>query len=310
MHTPVLLKEVIDLLNIQDGFKMVDATAGGGGYIKEVINTNPSARILAIDLDQTTLDKLKTEFAKSGLDQKVKLVAGNFADLDQIVEENNFDNLDAVLLDLGFSSLQLDDPQRGLSFQAHGPLDMRFNQSQRLTASEVLNTYPETKLNKIFTEYGEETFSKKITFKIILQRQTSPFTSTDQVFDVIKNSLPKSVRHKAADSARRIFQAIRIEVNNELENLKKVLPKAVGALKVGGRLLVISFHSLEDRIVKQYFVEQSKGCVCPPEFPVCICTKASKLKVLTRKPIIAKDEEININPRSRPAKLRAAEKLH
>ncbi len=308
-HIPVLLKEVVQALNIKPNFKMIDCTAGSGGHIKEVLRINPNAKVLGIDWDQTSLAKLQQDISARGLAEQVTLVGSNYKEIKTIAAANNFLPVDAILIDLGFSSTQIDDPQRGFSFQSPGPLDMRYDQNQKISAEEVLNRFSETKLTQTFKQYGEETFSQQIARAIVRQRQVSPITSTDQVLVLIQNALPKPVRHKANDSARRIFQALRIEVNQELENLKQFLPDAVELLAPGGRLAVIAFHSLEDRIVKHFFQEQSKNCICPPEFPVCICDKVSNLRVLTRKPIIASPEEIEANPRSKPAKMRVVEKI-
>ncbi len=310
-HISVLPKEIIDLINpnSKPGFKFIDGTAGAGGHIKAVLAANPSAQILGIDWDQTALSKLKDEFGSSGLASQVRLAHGNYAEMKQIAEEFEFGKADAILVDLGFSSDQIDDPERGFSFQQDGPLDMRYNAENKLTAEKVLNEYPETKLKTVFKDYGEENFGNLVARLIVQRRQTVSIASTDQVLVLIEEALPKPVKHKAKDVARRIFQAIRIEVNHELDNLKKLLPDAMDLLNPGGKLAVISFHSLEDRIVKRFFVDKAKGCVCPPDFPTCVCNKASDLKILTRKPVEAGEDETKINPRSRPAKLRVAQKL-
>jgi 16S rRNA (cytosine1402-N4)-methyltransferase len=307
-HIPVLSKEIIGFFKPGPGFTMIDCTAGAGGHIQAVLAASPTARILGIDLDQTTAAELQRQFGGSGLDQNVTIIHGSYADLKQIASAQNFSKVDAILLDLGYSSMQIDSADRGFSFQSPGPLDMRFNTAQKLTAGEILNTYPETKQIQIFKTYGEEAFSHKIVRAICKQRQVSPFARTDQVLELIRDALPKPVKHKAEDVARRIFQALRIEVNGELENLKTVLPQALELLKPGGHLAVISFHSLEDRIVKQFMVKEAAGCVCPPEFPTCVCDKASNLRILTRKPVTASEQEAAANPRSKPAKLRVAQR--
>lgn len=268
----------------------------------------PKAKFLGIDWDQASLEKLKQKLVQDGLG-KIKLAAGNYSKLKPIAQDSGFDKADAILLDLGLSSIQLDDPSRGFSFQRKGPLDMRFDRSAGITAADILNTYPETKLTEIFYKYGEDSFSKKIAHNIVRERALSPITGTDQVFRLIEKALPKPVRHRANDSARRIFQALRIEVNHELDNLAEFLPQALEFLNPGGRLLIISFHSLEDRMVKRFFLEKSKGCVCPKEFPICVCGKTSEMRIITRKPVTAGESEQNINPRSKPAKLRVAEKV-
>jgi 16S rRNA (cytosine1402-N4)-methyltransferase len=235
-------------------------------------------------------------------------VQGNFALIDKIISNHKFPAPDGIVADLGLSSYELE--HRGISFQTDQPLDMRFDQSQSLDAKFILNNYDEKRLVKIFEDYGEEKFSRQIVKKVIgLRTKGVEIKHTNDLYKVIQEALPKPVKHKADDSARRIFQALRIEVNHELENLKEFLPKAFDLLAPGGRLIVVSFHSLEDRIVKQYFVGLTKGCVCPPDFPQCICGKNPQAKILTKKPVTAAARELNHNPRSNPAKLRAIIKL-
>jgi 16S rRNA (cytosine1402-N4)-methyltransferase len=309
MHVPVLLQPTLEFLNARSGRKFIDGTAGGGGHIQAVLELNPEATVLGIDWDQASLDKLRSKFAEAGLDRRCTLVAGNYRDLDRIAAQESFSPVDGILLDLGFSSLQLDDAARGLSFQADGPLDMRYSSANPLTAAKVINDYSPGDLARIFRTYGEEKFTQPIVKAIIRARGEMPISSTQALSQIISESLPKPVRHKANDSLRRVFQALRIEVNGELENLKAVLPKCLAILKPGGRLVIISFQSLEDRIVKKFFAEQAKDCICPPEFPTCICDKASTMRILTRKPVIADEAETAANPRSKPAKLRAIEKI-
>jgi 16S rRNA (cytosine1402-N4)-methyltransferase len=237
------------------------------------------------------------------------LAVGNYKDIDRLAQENGFGPVDGILLDLGFSSLQLDDPERGFSFQSHGPLDMRYSKANRLTARTVVNHYQQKDLERIIREFGEEHLAKAMSRAIVEARQVGELSTTDQLAVVITKVLPGKIRHKAQDSLRRVFQAIRIEVNSELSNIKTVLPKALDLLAPKGRLVVISFHSLEDRIVKEFFKDQAKDCVCPPEFPTCVCDKASRVRILTRKPVTASEEEGRENPRSKSAKLRAIEKI-
>lgn len=309
MHIPVLLEEVIEYLKPQTGEMFIDGTAGSGGYIHGILKANPKAKVLGMDLDQASLDKIKKDFAERGLGQNVILTHANYATVSEVARKNNFTSVSGFVLDLGFSSEQVDKPERGFSFRQKGPLDMRYDTAQKKTAADVINGYPEKNLTEIFREYGEENFSSRIARNLVKARSEHPFQDTVEVFHVIKESLPKPVRHRAEDSARRIFQALRIEVNGELENLRKVLPDALKLLRPGGRLVVVSFHSLEDRLVKNFFAQQAQDCVCPPEFPTCVCDKASTLRILTRKPIRASLRELEANPRSKPAKLRAAEKL-
>lgn len=299
-HIPVLLNETLEYLNAESGSNFVDATLGSGGHAKAILEANPKAEVLGIDLDKSQLAAIQFE--------RLEKVWGNYREIDKFLQERKI-TPDGILLDLGFSSSQLDDPSRGFSFQSDGPLDMRYDSASDITAEKVVNRYPEKKLERIFSDLGEEKFAKKIARSIVLERKGKDIVSTQQLAEAVKKGIPAPLRYKSADSIRRIFQAIRIEVNGELENLKIFLPKAVEALKPGGRLVVISFHSLEDRIVKEFFNREAKGCVCPPDFPTCVCGKASRLRVLTRKPIEATEEEVAANPRSKPAKLRAAEKI-
>lgn len=309
MHVPVLVSEVLDQLNVKKGKKFVDGTAGSGGHIFAVSLANPKAKILGIDLDQTSLANLQKEVDQKGLGQTIKLARGNYKDIDKILSAEKFGLVDGILLDLGFSSAQLDDPVGGFSFQHDSALDMRYDRSSKLLASEVVNRYHPKKLEQVIDEYGEERFYRKIVLGIIAARKIRPIETTFQLAQIVRKAVPAPVRFKGNDSVRRVFQAIRIEVNQELENLKGFLPKALGLLNPAGRLVIISFHSLEDRIVKEFFRDQAKDCVCPPEFPMCVCDKASKLRILTRKPLTAGETEIAGNPRSKPAKLRAAEKI-
>jgi 16S rRNA (cytosine1402-N4)-methyltransferase len=308
-HVSVLPNEVLEFINAKRGGRFVDATVGGGGHIRAILESNPQNSAVGIDLDQTSLDKLREEFIQKGLGQRVKLVAGNYKDIDRILESVNWSAVDGVLLDLGFSSVQLDDANRGFSFAKTGPLDMRYSSTNELTAEEVVMRYTQKDLERIISDYGEERLSRRISQKIVEARKNGPIKTTTELASIIKTAIPLPIRFKAPDHIRRVFQAIRIEVNSELENLKQVLPKILSALNPKGRLVVISFHSLEDRIVKEFFVSEAKDCVCPPEFPTCVCNKASSVRILTRKPVMATDEEINTNPRSKPAKLRAIEKI-
>lgn len=309
MHTPVLLNKVLEYLPLETGTHFIDGTAGDGGYILRILESNPQARVMGIDLDQANLEKLGKEFAQTGLSQRVTLVQGNFKNIKHFAGQHGFVPASAVILDLGFSSSQLDDPIRGLAFQVAGPLDMRFSQQSSLQAAEIVNTYSQAELVRVLAEYGEEKFAVKITKEIIRYREKSKITDTRQLFMIIQSALPKPLTHKAADHARRVFQALRIEVNDELNNLKFVLPEILNLLEPGGRILVISFHSLEDRIVKEFFVSKAHVCVCPPDFPYCVCGKNPELKILTKKPVMATLEEIKNNSRSKPAKLRVAQKI-
>jgi len=316
-HIPVLLKEVLEYLEPSPGQNFVDATLGGGGYTVAIANLiGPGGKTLSIDLDGDAIKNFQFLISNFQTNPKLKnhneknitLHQGNFRDLDKILKHHEFKAPDGIVADLGLSSYELE--HRGISFQTDQPLDMRFDQSQKLDAKFVLNNYDEQHLRKIFEDYGEEKFSRLIVRKILESRtKNHELRRTTDLYQIIKDALPKPVKHKADDSARRIFQALRIEVNHELSSLEEFLPKAFNLLKVSGRLAVVSFHSLEDRIVKQYFNKLSKGCVCPPEFPACICGQLPKGKILTKKPITATEIELGKNPRAKPAKLRVIEKL-
>lgn len=305
-HVPVLLKETLEFLNVKAGEVCIDATFGGGGHTKALAEkVGRDGKVLALDADAGAVGKFQISNFKF---QNVAIVHGNFRDLSTLAKGRGFEQIDAILFDLGLSSLELDDAGRGFSFQKDGPLDMRFDQTVGRTAGELLAESSERDLQKIFKEYGEERFAKKIARAVMATRAEQRLTSTSQLFEVIKRALPGALRYRAGDFARRIFQALRIAVNGETESLALALPQALALLKPGGRLAVISFHSLEDRIVKRFFVEKSRGCVCPPEFPECVCGKKPEVRVLTRKPVTPSPEEQLENTRSRSAKLRVAVK--
>jgi 16S rRNA (cytosine1402-N4)-methyltransferase len=265
--------------------------------------------VLGIDLDNKAIQaaKLKCQSSNVKTDRLIT-VEGNFRDLEKIVQQNNFKNISGILLDLGFSSMEIDDPQRGLSFKYDGPLDMRFGR-EGMTASEVVNNFKEKELENIFRTYGEERFSGRIARSICEIRKDRPIETTFELISVIKRVIPQKFQHGRIHFATKVFQALRIYVNEELDNLVKVLPQAIDLLPPGGRIAVISFHSLEDRIVKDFFRQESRNCVCPKEIPLCQCNHKAKLKILNKKPIIPKEGEAKTNPRSRSAKLRAAVKL-
>jgi 16S rRNA (cytosine1402-N4)-methyltransferase len=308
-HYPVLLQEVLQYANADVGTKYIDATVGGGGHTRAILKQNLKAKVLGLDWDSESLERLREQFKKEKLSDRAPLVHSNYIGIRKAAEENGITPADGIILDLGFSSLQLDDDQRGFSFQNSKVLDMRYDRGQKLDAITVLNQYPEKQLAEVFKKYGEDIHARKIAHAIVVQRENSNISSAEQILDLIRQALPAPVKHKAADSARRIFQAIRIEVNHELENLQKALPEMFNLLAPNGRLVVISFHSLEDRIVKNFFLELAKGCICPPDFPECICGNKPKVKILTKKPVTAGPEELAENARSKPAKLRAIEKI-
>jgi len=291
-------------LQPQPNQNFIDATLGGGGYTKALLEAiKPNGKVLAIDLDQDAI-------ANFGPHPNAIVVQGNFARLSSIVSNHRFENISGIVADIGLSSYQLDQAGRGLSFQKDEPLDMRFDSSSTgADARFLLNNSEEGALTDIFRNYGEEPFAGKIARTIVKQRQEQLFHKTSQLTAVIQTALPKPLQHRWADTARRVFQALRIAVNHELENLESFLPQALDLLNPGGRLVVVSFHSLEDRIIKQFFVNVSKGCVCPVDFPQCICGRNPQGKILTKKPVQASAEEQTANPRSKSAKLRALLKV-
>ncbi len=314
-HIPVLLKQAITLLNPQSGQRFVDGTLGGGGYTAELLKLvapqgqKSSGAVLSIDLDKAALDNAEKKFASEIESGNLVLAHGNFSQLDKILEHKDFYNIDGIVADIGLSSYQLDQSNRGITFQKKEPLDMRFDiSSSEPDARFMLNEYPEEKLAKLFWDYGEEKESKRIARAIIHERKVKPLHYTTDLVEIIKNALPKPIQHKWTDSARRIFQSLRIAVNHELENLEAFLPKALDLVNPGGIIVIVSFHSLEDRIVKQFFQEAAKGCICPKEFPICLCNQTPQVEILTRKLVSATEEELKENSRSGSAKLRAIRK--
>lgn len=318
-HTPALLKEVLDLLDPRPGQTAVDGTVGGAGHSVELARRISSGgTLIAIDIDPAAINEAQKKFSELTLGTKVILANRSYVELDRILAEQGIVEVNSIMLDLGVSSYDFDSSGRGFSFQKKDePLDMRFDVREKflnqrkepLTAAYIINNYSEKRLSEIFSNYGEEKFGKRIARAAVNVRRESALKTTSDLFNLIRKALPGEFRHKAADTARRIFQAIRIEVNSELENLREFLPKAFAALKPGGRLVVITFQSLEDRIVKNFFKQKSIGCVCPPEFPECGCGKTAEAEILTKKPVTPGIEEIKANPRSKPAKLRAIIKI-
>lgn len=309
-HVPVLLNEVLEILQPSSGQHFVDGTLGGGGYsIALLERVAPSGKVLSIDLDQVAIDNYRTNLSD---DQSARAIIhhGNFRDLDEIVEKHDFTDIAGIVADLGLSSYHIDASERGISFQKKEPLDMRFDVTKDTSdARFILNNHTEAELVKLFTDYGEEKFSRQIAHAIVKRRQETLLHYTTDLVEAIQEALPKPVKHLYQDSARRIFQALRIAVNHELESLEQFLPKALDLVAPGGKIAIISFHSLEDRIVKQFFVEAATGCICPPEFPICQCGRTPRAKILTKKPITATEQELSLNMRSKPAKLRAIQKL-
>lgn len=307
-HIPVLLSEVQEILQPKPGQNFVDATLGGGGYTEMLLKASgPKGKVLSIDLDEIALKNAKSKFGKTN---RLVLAHGNFAQIDRMVTSHQFENISGIVADIGLSSYQLDQSGRGISFQKRELLDMRFDQSSKEPdARFLLNHDDEGELLEVFREFGEEKYAGRIAKQIVKIRTEKAIKYTDELVEIIKQSLPKPHVHRYQDTARRIFQALRIKVNHELENLETFLPKAFDILAPGGKLAVVTFHSLEDRIVKQYFKALTHGCVCPPEFPICKCGRLPQGKILTNKPLVADKEELIINSRAKSAKLRAIQKF-
>ena len=306
-HKPVLLQECIDGLNIDPAGVYVDATLGRAGHSREIARRLTTGRLICIDRDQAALDAAPGRL--EGLMDRVTLVHGNFGDLADILGELKLDNLSGVLADLGVSSPQLDDASRGFSYMADAPLDMRMDQSEALTARTVVNDWPQEEIRRILFQFGEERYAPAIASAIVRAREKAPIETTLQLVEIIRSAMPAHALREKQHPAKRSFQAIRIAVNDELAAVDKMVRAAVPRLKTGGRLAVISFHSLEDRIVKNALSEFAKGCTCPPDFPVCVCGKKPQVKLIHRKPIVSGAAELEENPRARSAKLRVAEKL-
>ena len=307
-HKSVLLNECIDALNIRAGLTYVDCTAGGGGHSLEIAKRlQGGARLICFDRDKDAI-KAATERLKDYLD-KVTFVNENFSSLGRVLDEMEVNNLGGVLADLGCSSYQFDTPERGFSYMHDAPLDMRMDTDSPLSAYDVVNEYSREKLQRIIYEYGEERYASKIASAIFNSRQIHPIKTTGELSEIIKNAIPKANRINGPHPAKRTFQAIRIEVNGELDAIAPLIKDATMRMVPGGRLAIISFHSLEDRIVKETYKELSVGCTCPRDFPICVCGKKPYLKEISKKPILPSDEELNENPRSRSAKLRISEKI-
>ena len=305
-HKPVLLNECIEALNIRPDGVYVDGTLGRAGHSREIAQRLTTGRLICIDRDMAAIDAAKVRLAP-WMDH-VTLVHGNFAELGQVLRDAGVLAADGMLFDLGVSSPQLDDASRGFSYMQDAPLDMRMDTSAPLTAYEVVNEWPCEELRRILFEYGEERYAPAIAKAIVRAREAAPVQTTLELVEIIKGAMPPSALREKQHPAKRSFQAIRIAVNGELDALPPMLKAAADNLSPGGRLAVITFHSLEDRIVKRAMREQAKGCTCPPEFPVCVCGKKPKIKILTRRPIVSGEAELADNPRARSAKLRVAEK--
>ena len=306
-HVSVLLPECIENLNIKPNGVYVDGTTGGGGHSLEIVKRlGEGGRLICIDRDTDALQAAakRLEVYKD----RITFVHSNYSELDAVLRDLGIDKVDGVLLDLGVSSYQLDTAERGFSYMQDARLDMRMDRESALSAYEVVNMYSEEELRRLIYEYGEEKFARNIAANIVKTRAEAPIETTLQLSELIKASMPKAAREGGHHPAKRTFQAIRIEVNAELTGIPPVIEAAVSHMREGGRLAIITFHSLEDRIVKQSFATLATGCTCPREFPVCICNNKPKIKAVSKKPITASAAELEINPRSRSAKLRVAEK--
>jgi len=306
-HVSVLLEECIDGLNIRPDGIYVDGTLGGAGHSSRIAEKLTAGRLIGIDRDPVALKAAGTRLAPFA--DRVTLVHSNFSEIASVLDDLQIEAVDGILLDLGVSSPQLDDGQRGFSYMSDAPLDMRMDSGDRITAETVVNTWPYEELRRILFDYGEERYAPQIASAICRRRETAPIHTTFELVDVIRSAMPAAALREKQHPAKRSFQAIRIAVNDELGAVRKVMEAAIPKLKPGGRLVIITFHSLEDRIVKNGMADAAKGCTCPPEFPVCVCGKKPAVRVLTRKPITASERELEANPRSRSAKLRICEKL-
>lgn len=306
-HVSVLLKETIDGLNINPDGIYVDGTLGGGGHAYEVCkHLSAKGRLIGIDQDSEALEAARERLSE--FEDKVTMVRSNYCEIDTILKDLDIDKVDGIVLDLGVSSYQLDNLERGFSYKADAPLDMRMDTRQMITASDVVNNYSENELYRIIRDYGEDRFAKNIAKHIVMARKKKPLTTTGELSEIVKESIPMKFQAKGGHPAKKTFQAIRIEVNNELKVLKESIDTMIEHLNPGGRICIITFHSLEDRIVKTKFRENENPCTCPPDFPVCVCGKVSKGKVITRKPIIPSEEEIVNNKRAKSSKLRIFER--
>ena len=306
-HVSVLLEECIQGLAIKPDGIYVDGTLGGAGHSSRIAAKLTTGRLIGIDRDNVALEAAAERLKP--FEDRVTLVHANFCDMDQALQGLGIDKVDGILLDLGVSSPQLDDGQRGFSYMTDAPLDMRMNGEDTRDARQIVNTWSYEELKRILYDYGEERFAPRIAAAICRRREQAPIETTLELVDVIKSAMPASALREKQHPAKRSFQTIRIAVNDELGAVETVMKKAVPLLNPGGRLAVITFHSLEDRIVKNAMAEAAKGCTCPPSFPVCVCGKKPQVRIVTRKPIVSGEEELERNPRARSAKLRICEKL-
>ena len=307
-HQPVMLNEVLEGLNLKPGGIYVDCTLGGAGHSEAILSRiGPGGRLVALDRDAAAITAATKKLA--GYGDRVNLVRENFVNLNEVLKRLGIKEVDGILFDLGVSSYQLANPARGFSYQVDSPLDMRMNQEQATTAGDLVNKLPVAELARIIRNYGEERWASRIAEFIGVERKRCPIETTGRLVEIIKKAVPAGARRAGPHPAKRTFQALRIAVNGELEILNSALKSAVQVLKPGGRICVITFHSLEDRIVKDLFRELASPCLCSRELPVCVCGRRREIKILTARPLAPADSELQINPRSRSAKLRIAEKL-
>ena len=306
-HVSVLLEECIEGLNIKPDGIYVDGTLGGAGHSSRIAALLTTGRHIGIDRDPVALKVAQERLAPWA--DRVTLVHSNFCEIRQVLDDLNIEGVDGILLDLGVSSPQLDEAERGFSYMLDAPLDMRMNSEDSLSAHTVVNTWPYEELKRILYDYGEERYAPKIAAAICSRREQKPIESTLELVEIIRSAMPAAALREKQHPAKRSFQAIRIAVNDELGSVEKVMEDAIPKLNPGGRLAVITFHSLEDRIVKNAMANAAKGCTCPPNFPVCVCGKKPKVKIITRKPIVSGEIELERNPRARSAKLRICEKI-
>ena len=307
-HKSVLLDECIEALNIKPDGIYVDGTLGGAGHSREIAKRlGDNGMLIAIDQDEDAIKVASERLSVYG--DKVRIVRNNFSNIADVCRELGVDRIDGLLLDIGVSSYQINEASRGFSYMADAPLDMRMDKRSALSAWNVVNEYPEAELKRIIYEYGEDRFAGKIASKIVFARTQSPINTTGELVQVVKNAMPAAMREGGSHPAKRTFQAIRIEVNKELSVIAPAIRSAVELLNGGGRIAIITFHSLEDRIVKQEFAQMTKGCTCPKDFPICVCGNKPRLRLVNNKPILPSTEELEENSRSHSAKLRVAEKI-
>lgn len=305
-HKSVLLNEVIENMNIKPDGIYVDGTLGGGGHSYEIASRLVNGRLIGLDQDEAAIEAAGLRLAEFG--DKITIVRSNYSVIKTVLHNLQIDKVNGILLDLGVSSYQLDTPERGFSYRENAPLDMRMDLRNNITAKDIVNNYSEMDLYRIIRDYGEDKFAKNIAKHIVMARKDKPIETTYELNEVIKAAIPAKVRAIGGHPSKRTFQAIRIELNRELEVLKDTLQDMIDILAPGGRLLIITFHSLEDRIVKEAFKTNENPCTCPPGFPVCVCGKKPKGRVITKKPILPSKEELEFNKRSKSAKLRIFEK--